>query len=146
MADQKPIICIIPGAYHKPFHYRKISEPLQSQGYEVISIDFLVCQEDADPETTFFDDAAEILKKLTPRFDQGRKAVVVSHSYGALPASATVEGQTVGERAARGLPGGISAVINIAGFVFPVAGKGIMGDETLVPPPSYQHVEVLLPV
>ncbi|KAG2414366.1 hypothetical protein HFD88_003557 [Aspergillus terreus] len=141
MTSEKPIIVIIPGAFHKPIHYRKISKPLQSDGYEVLEFSHIVCGDKVDPEKTFFDDAAEIRKKPIPLFDQGRHAVIMSHSYGSLPATASVEGQTVIEHAERGLVGGIVAVISIAGFVFPTRGKGIMGDDQIVPPPPYHIVQ-----
>ncbi|KAJ5683347.1 hypothetical protein N7462_006512 [Penicillium macrosclerotiorum] len=50
-----------------------------------------------------------------------------------------MEGQTITERAARGLKGGIAAVINLAGFVWPARNKSITGDEEeSTPPPPYQ--------
>lgn len=137
MASKKPIIVIVPGAYHRPVHYRKIAEPLSSQGYEVLSFDLAVCGESVDPNLSFSDDAAVIKEHLLPLLDEGKKAVVVSHSYGSLPVSALIDGQTVAERADKGLKGGISAVINIAGFAFPVPGKSIMGNEQNPPPPPY---------
>lgn len=140
------MIVIIPGAFHKPAHYRKISEPLQYDGYEVMAVSHTVCGDNVDPEKTFFDDAAEIRKKLIPLFDQGRHAVIVSHSYGSLPATATVEGQTATERAERGLVGGITGVVSIAGFAFPARGKSIMGDDQIVPPPPYHIVQVNRPI
>lgn len=145
MTSEKPIIVIIPGAFHKPIHYCKISKLLQSDGYEVLEVSHIVCGDKVDPEKTFFDDAAEIRKKLIPLSDQGRHAIIMSHSYGSLPATASVEGQTVIERAERGLVGGIVAVISIAGFVFPTRGKGIMGDDQIVPPPPYHIVQVTPP-
>ncbi|KAL5358513.1 hypothetical protein BJX96DRAFT_43979 [Aspergillus floccosus] len=144
MTSEKPIIAIIPSSFHKPIHYRKISDPLQSDGYEVLAFSHAVCGDDVDPEKTFFDDAAEIRKQLIPLFDQGRHAVIVSHSYGSLPATAS-EGQTATERAERGLVGGIVAVVSIAGFAFPTRGKGIMGDDQIVPPPPYHTVRVIHP-
>ncbi|KAF9891241.1 hypothetical protein FE257_004805 [Aspergillus nanangensis] len=139
--SQKPIIVIIPGAYHTPFQYRKISDSLRAGGYEVISSSHIVCSDDVDPEKTFFDDAAAYRKKLIPFLDQGKNAVIVSHSYGSLPAVHTVQGQTVAERAERGLIGGIVGVVNIAGFVFPARGKGIKGDDQIDPPPPFQLVK-----
>ncbi|GLI81112.1 hypothetical protein PoHVEF18_009483 [Penicillium ochrochloron] len=137
MESQKPVIVIVPGAYHRPFHYRKIIDPLRAQGYEVLSFDLVVCGEEVDPEMSFFDDAALIKKHLLPLLDEGKKAVIVSHSYGSLPVTALVEGQTVAERTEKDLKGGIAAVINIAGFVFPVRGKSIFGNDQNPPPPPY---------
>ncbi|KAF3385268.1 hypothetical protein F1880_001789 [Penicillium rolfsii] len=139
MESAKPVIVIVPGSYHRPIHYRKIIDPLRAQGYEVLSFDLAVCGgEELDPELSFFDDAALIKEHLLPLLDEGKEAVIVSHSYGSLPVSALVDGQTVAERAEKGLKGGIAAVINIAGFVFPVRGKSIFGNEQNPPPPPYQ--------
>ncbi|CEJ55038.1 hypothetical protein PMG11_01316 [Penicillium brasilianum] len=138
MEPQKPVVVIVPGSYHRPFHYRKVADPLRAQGYEVLSFDLAVCGESVDPELSFFDDAAVVREHLLPLLDQGKKAVVVSHSYGSLPVSALVEGLTVAERTEKGLEGGIAAVVNIAGFVFPIRGKSISGNEQNPPPPPYQ--------
>jgi alpha-beta hydrolase superfamily lysophospholipase len=144
MASQKPIIVIVPGGFHKPIHYRKITALLRSQGHEVIPYDLASCGDTVDPEVTFIDEAAEIQEKLLPLLDGGREAVIFSHSYGSLPATHATEGLTAFERAEMGLKGGIIGVVNLAGFAFPARGKGIMGDETIVPPTPYQFVEVSL--
>lgn len=143
MSSQKPVIFVIPGGFHRPIHYRRIIEPLRAQGYEVISIDLVVCGEEVDPETSFFDDGAAVRKILVPLLDEGRKALIVSHSYGSLPTSVIVEGLTLAERSDQGLPGGIIGVVSLAGFAFPVAGKNIMGNEEQIPPPAYHIVKVI---
>jgi hypothetical protein len=142
MASQKPVIFVVPGAFHRPIHYRKIIDLLRVEGYEVISIDLVVCGEEVDPETSFFDDGAAVRKILTPLLDQGRKALIVSHSYGSMPTSVIVESLTLAERAEQGLQGGIIGVISLAGFAFPVPGKNIMGNEDEIPNPPYQVIKV----
>lgn len=42
MSFETQIIIIIPGASHKPWNYRLIIEPLQSQGYKVLSVPLAV--------------------------------------------------------------------------------------------------------
>lgn len=142
MASQKPVIFVVPGAFHRPIHYRKIIGLLRVEGYEVISIDLVVCGDEVDPETSFFDDGAAVRKLLIPFLDKGRKAVIVSHSYGSMPTSVIVEGLTLAERAEQGLQGGIVGVISLAGFAFPVPGKNIMGNEDEIPNPPYQVIKV----
>ena len=115
MESDKPVIVIVPGGFHKPIHYRKISGPLRDQGFDVVDIELVACGDNPDPELTAFDDAAVISKKLDHLLDEGRKAVIVSHSYGSLPVSAVIEGRTVVERSERGLKGGVSAVVSIGG-------------------------------
>jgi len=142
MASQKPIIVIVPGAFHRALHYTKITEPLRAQGYGVIPVDLVVAGENVNPDATHLDDAAEIRRQLVPLLDEDKRAIVVSHSYGSMPATASVEGQTVAERSQKGLNGGIVAVINIAGFAFPARGKSVMGDDQIAPPMPYHVVEV----
>ncbi|CAI7675493.1 unnamed protein product [Penicillium pancosmium] len=141
MASQKPVIFVVPGAFHRPIHYRKIIGLLRVEGYEVISIDLVVCGDEVDPESSFFDDGAAVRKLLIPFLDKGRKAVIVSHSYGSMPTSVIVEGLTLAERAEQGLQGGIVGVISLAGFAFPVPGKNIMGNEDEIPSPPYQLIK-----
>ncbi|KAK9365552.1 hypothetical protein V1509DRAFT_649495 [Lipomyces kononenkoae] len=120
MISRFPVIIIVPGSLHKPIHYRKIAEPVRARGYEIITHpvtpSLVVCGDDyVDPATTHLDDAAEIRRNLLPVLEEGKQAIVISHSYGSLPAT--------------GSKGGIISVIIIAGFVFPSCGKSIMDDD-----------------
>ncbi|KAL3443001.1 Alpha/beta hydrolase fold-1 [Aspergillus insuetus] len=141
----KPLLVILPGAFHTPESYRKVVDPLRASGYEVIGVDYLVTakssEPDPNPNLSFTDDAAALREKLTPLFDEGREAVLISHSYGSRPTTHTAVGQTTVERKRRGESGGVAAVINIAGFAFPARGKNIMGEESETPPMPYQVVE-----
>jgi alpha-beta hydrolase superfamily lysophospholipase len=122
----KPLILIVPGSFHGPVHYEKVAELLRERGYEVITPALVTTGAgDLDPTLDHIDDQHVIHKALLPLLDQGKKAVVVSHSYGSLPAATAVEGQTTAERSARGLKGGIEAIVTITSFVFPTRGKSI---------------------
>ncbi|KAL2787996.1 Alpha/beta hydrolase fold-1 [Aspergillus keveii] len=141
----KPLIVILPGAFHTLDNYRKIIDPLRTSGYEVLGVDYLVTARSSEPgpnpDLSFIDDAEALRDKLIPLFDEGREAVLISHSYGSLPATHTAVGQTTVDRKQRGEKGGIAAVINIAGFAFPARGKNILGEETETPAMPYQVVE-----
>ena len=63
---------------------------------------------------------------LLPLLDAGREAVLVCHSHGGVAGSAAVEDQTLADRAARGLLGGVKAVVYISSFAFPEKGMSIM--------------------
>ena len=131
----KPIIVIIPGAFHRPSHYAPIIQPLQSLGYRVLSIPLVVSgdsEADLSPTSTPADDAAALQSHLLPLLDAGpppNQAVLVAHSYGSNVATACIRNQSVPERAARNLRGGIIGVIWIAGFAFPARGKNILGGD-----------------
>ncbi|KAK2590692.1 hypothetical protein QQS21_011616, partial [Conoideocrella luteorostrata] len=123
----KPLIACVPGSFHRPSAWDAVAEPLRNQGFKVIlpplatSATTEAAQDIAGK--TSLDDVSLIHEHLLPLLEQGEEAVVVSHSYGSLPATLAVEGHTVQERRARGLKGGISALVVIAGFAFPVHGK-----------------------
>ncbi|KAL2856743.1 Alpha/beta hydrolase fold-1 [Aspergillus pseudodeflectus] len=143
--NTKPLLVILPGAFHTPESYRRITEPLLSKGYEVLAVDYLVTarssEPDPNPTLSFTDDATALREKLIPLFNEGGEAVLISHSYGSLPATHTAVGQTTVERNERGERGGVAAVINIAGFAFPARGRNIMGEESETPAMPYQVVK-----
>jgi hypothetical protein len=57
-----------------------------------------------------FIDGEIVQAELLPLLDKGRTAVLVSHSLGCVAALAAVRHQTVDERSARGLKGGIKCL------------------------------------
>jgi alpha-beta hydrolase superfamily lysophospholipase len=140
-----PIIVIVPGAFHRPSHYGPIISLLEAEGFQVLCKDLVTCGGSAgviDPNTDHLDDAREIFSDLQPLLDTGREAIVVSHSYGSLPSTELVAGQSIVERSARGLRGGVKAAINIAGFAFPVVHKNFQGGDDITPPMPYHIVKV----
>lgn len=144
MPSDKPTIVIIPGAFHKPDNYRLIIRLLRSQGYDVLSVPLAVTGETVSASLDQHDDARALLAELVPIFDQdgGKEAILISHSYGSLVVAAAIEGQTTTERKARGLNGGVRAVINIAGFAFPARGKNVLGTDAATDPMPYWRIEV----
>jgi alpha-beta hydrolase superfamily lysophospholipase len=142
MSFKKPIIVIIPGGFHKPSNYRLVIEPLQSQGYEVLSVPLATTGESVSASLDQHDDAQALLAELVPKLDAGKEAILVSHSYGSIVVAASIEGQTTIKRQARGLKGGIRAVINIAGFAYSARGKNIYGTDAPLDPMPYWVVKV----
>ncbi len=148
MSSSKPVIVLVPGAFHSPSCWNALADGLQKQGYTVLTPPLAVCGEATDAArlvgTTALDDVRLIHSNLLPFLDSGRESVIVGHSYGSVPAALAVEGQTVEERAAKGLRGGIKALVTIAGFAYPVRGKSIMGDESEPPLMPYHVLKVWL--
>jgi hypothetical protein len=142
----KPTIIIVPGAFHKPIHYTKIINKLVLGGYDVFATTHKSSNDnfrEVDTNASHFDDSVEINRTLEPLLAEGKEVVIVSHSYGSFPTCASVEGNTIVERAAKGLQGGIKAVINVAGFAFPSRGKSITGsDESNFKPLEYHTMKV----
>ncbi|KAK3353294.1 Alpha/Beta hydrolase protein [Lasiosphaeria hispida] len=130
MAHAKPIIVIIPGAFHRPSHYSDVIHPLESLGYTVLSVPLVVCGDtNISRDATPSDDAKALHAQLLPLLDAGNEAVIVAHSYGSMVATASIQGQTKAERAARNLAGGVVGAIWVAGFAFPAKGRNVQGGE-----------------
>ncbi|OTA96140.1 hypothetical protein M434DRAFT_68137 [Hypoxylon sp. CO27-5] len=139
MSSLKPVIVLIHGAFFSPVHYRNLIEPLRAKGYPVVSPPMpSTGLDDTVAGKTYVDDAKRLLEGLTPFLDEGREAVVVGHSQGGIAASALTEGQTVEEREAKGLKGGIKAVIYLTALAIPEKGASLMGLLGGTPPPIYR--------
>ncbi|KAI0454902.1 Alpha/beta hydrolase fold-1 [Xylaria acuta] len=118
----KPVIVLIPGAWHPPNAWNKVKPRLEAAGYEVYTLRLLTAVAPEPVNYSWRVDVAAVHDLLIPLFSQGRQAVVVGHSYGGIVATASVEGQSVADRQSRGLQGGFSAVVYICGF--PIVQRG----------------------
>lgn len=132
----KPLILLIPGAFHTPHHYHPLTTPLSTIGHPILSIPLTCCgptRSSVPSTSTPATDAAAIHALLLPLLDAGQTTLVVAHSYGSRVATVCIQGHTVAERAARGLPGGIIGAVWIAGFAFPARGKNLLGGDGDLP-------------
>lgn len=142
MSFDKPIIVIIPGAFHKPDNYKLVTESPRSQGYKVLSAPLTVAGDSVRASLDQDDDASVLLAELVPKLDEDKEAILVSHSYGGVVVAASIGRQTVTKRQARTLKGGVRAVVNIASFAFPTRGKNIIGIDAPVNPMPYWLIKV----
>jgi pimeloyl-ACP methyl ester carboxylesterase len=134
MPPSKPIIVIIPGAFHRPSHYHDVIALLRALDFTVLSIPLAVCGDtNISPLSTPADDVAALHTHLLPLLDAGHTAILVAHSYGSNVATLSLQSQSVPARARRNLPGGITGLISIAGFAFPERGKNLVGGDQDLP-------------
>jgi len=144
---------IVPGGFCSPQTYEHVEQLLHQQGYETIIPNLTVCGDLSSKtaasrewrdmaEKGVADDVKLIHSLLLPLLDQGRKAVIVAHSYGSVPAMLSIEGQTVSERAERNSIGGIIAYVNVSGFAHPARGKNVFGSDDEPPLMPYHVLEV----
>ncbi len=119
MAAAKPIIVIIPGAWHSPEHYSGVTALLQQAGYSVLlhalpSVDPQVAASHSIcTDTTFIRENI-----LLPLLEEGKDMLLVMHSYGGCPGSAAAKGLSKKERTATGRSGGVIGLVFLAGFLF----------------------------
>lgn len=123
----KPLIVLVHGSWHQPSCFAKLQGILEKQGYEVLCPTLPTNSKDhSNPGATHLTDVTALHEQILPYFDQGKEAVIVGHSYGAIPAMVCVEGHSVEERAAKGMKGGFRAIVFLSGFAFPVRGMKLM--------------------
>ncbi|KAK6085502.1 hypothetical protein SCUP515_00609 [Seiridium cupressi] len=138
MATEKPVLVLVHGAFHPPHFYRKLIELLRQEGYVVLAPPMLTTGlDDSVIGKTYVDDVKRVHEYLLPYLDAGREAVLVCHSQGGIAGSAATEGQTTEERKARGLKGGINAIVYLAAFALPERGLSLMSAIGGHPPPFY---------
>ncbi|VTT63627.1 unnamed protein product [Fusarium fujikuroi] len=145
MAENKPVIAIVPGGFCSPEVYQPVANILEQDGFNVIIPRLTVTKTltSRDPATPEFkelankgllDDVEEIHSRLASEFEKGSEVVIFGHSYGSLPALLAIEGQTIAERKTKGLSGGIKGYVAVAGFAYAQKGKNARGDTEPAPP------------
>ncbi|KAK8036617.1 hypothetical protein PG991_001754 [Apiospora marii] len=118
MATPKPVIVLVHGACHPPHFYRELICHLREDGYIVLAPPLPTTGlDDSVAYKTYTHDVQRIHEDLLPYLDDGRKAVLVCHSFGGIAGSAATENQTIEERKLSSRPGGIMAVVFIAAVV-----------------------------
>ncbi|KAF4501651.1 hypothetical protein FAGAP_2160 [Fusarium agapanthi] len=104
--SEKPVIAIVQGAWHRATHYQGLVQSLTNKGFTVLQPDNFTAGKDENIKgKTHLDDVEAIRQSLQPALDEGKRIVLVCHSYGGNPGSAAVQGYQVHEREANGLAG-----------------------------------------
>ncbi|KAL6412950.1 hypothetical protein AUP68_02444 [Ilyonectria robusta] len=112
---QKPVILLVHGAWHRPFHYRSLIDALNTKGFTVLAPPLASSgYDDSVDGKTYHDDVKRIHGVLLRVLDSGRAVIGVGHSYGGVPLTAAIQGHTIAERTAEGLEGGIASAIYIS--------------------------------
>jgi alpha-beta hydrolase superfamily lysophospholipase len=124
MSSSYPVLVLVHGAWHHPSHYKLLVESFSNEGFQDIvtprnptsgSIEQVV-------DKSYPDDVQVIQEAIAPFLDAGRDLVLVAHSYGGVPAASSLKGNTVLERAEKGLRVGIRGLVSIAAFLLPQKG------------------------
>lgn len=140
MTSAKPVVLLVHGPFQQPDHYETVLGPLRDKGFTIVAP--ALPTTGRVPALDYKDDVEVINRALEPFLDAGREIIVVAHGFGSLPASHSVEGESVAERKECGMSGGIKAYINVCGYSYPTRGRNIMGKHEGFPMPHYFHIEV----
>lgn len=123
----KPTIVLIHGAWHTPGHFSSLIHRLESAGYTVrapqlpsssdIDTPAIVdCKPDIETIQAILSDEAD---------NRGNDIVVVSHSYGGIPATDSCKSFLKKEREQRGKKGGVVGLCYLCAWVL-VPGESLL--------------------
>lgn len=102
----KPVLVLVPGAWHPPSAFGPFTKYLESKGYLVDPV--ALQSVDADPPLHNFDaDVQHIAAAVEKHADAGRDVILLTHSYGGNPGSSASKGLLKSQREAAGKSGGI---------------------------------------
>lgn len=138
-----PTLVFVPGSWHKPACYDKITSILQSKHHLKCVAVSLPSTTD-NPAATFKDDIDAVRDAISNETDNGRNVVVVAHSYGGMVGNSAIKGFTrpANKNHTTGNPtdstaGYVIGLILIAsGFTF--TGLAFMDPFLGHPPPSWR--------
>ncbi|KUL84131.1 hypothetical protein ZTR_07198 [Talaromyces verruculosus] len=108
-----PTIVLIPGAWHTPEYYGQVIAILQAQGYPTTTVSL----PSVGGLSTMLDDAAAIQDRVSRLADEGKKIILVMHSYGGMPGTESAKGLAWRTRQAEGRSGGIVHLVYISAYL-----------------------------
>ena len=125
----KPVIVIVPGAWHRAKHYQHINDGLEKSGYEAIGITLPTL--DSRPPNAVWDQDAETVRQLILKnLDSGKDVIVIAHSFGGVAMSEAVKGLGKKAREEQGLKGGVVRLIYMCAMALP-KGQSHIGQMSL---------------
>lgn len=139
MSSEKPVFLLAHGAWHPPWMYQLLKEALAKLGY-TLAVPALPTMGFNAKNIAWDADVEALLQTAEPLFAQGRKVVLIGHSYGGIPACIATRENGVAERQARGLDGGFLHIVFLCAFAMP--SRGISQVELMQHqlPPWQEHI------
>ena len=111
-------IVFVPGAWHSPECYRRVSDILERDGGYKTDYVYLPSVGPEAHLPNFQADVDEVRKHVQQAVDEGEYVMVVVHSYGGIPTTQALEGlDLASRRAANHLPGGVTHLFFCCSFV-----------------------------
>lgn len=130
----KPAIVLVPGAWHKPQHYKKVINGLLKLSYDAVGVS--LPSVDAKPATPSWEkDAAAVREAVLQNLDAGKDVITIGHSYGGLPMGEGVKGLGKKAREAQGFKTSVTRLIYMCsvpvkeGQIFQEACKPVTEEE-----------------
>ncbi|KAI1110791.1 Alpha/beta hydrolase fold-1 [Nemania sp. NC0429] len=127
MADKKPVLVLVPGAWCAPVMYTLTADILTKAGYTCLTVSLPsvgseLRPEDAPPITQGLQtDANAVRDVVVPQLDAGHDVVLVCHSYGGVVSSEAVRGLDRGSRGPD--TGAVIYLVYVAAIILDVGGE-----------------------
>jgi thioesterase domain-containing protein len=132
----KPVIVIVPGAWHRPKHYQKLIDALGTVGYTAVGIT-MPSVDSSPPHASWDQDAAEVRRVIMEYLDAGKDVIAVGHSFGGVAMSEAVKSLGKGDR--QGLQGAVIRLVYMCAMALP-EGQTFLGQ--MVPAtPEEEEIE-----
>lgn len=137
----KPVIVVVPAAWHSPIHYSIYTAQLSDVGYTIVSERLPSCDSPNPRAQSVAVDAAFVRERLLmPSINAGKEVVVIMHSYSGGPGAVAAKDLSVSERRAAGRPGGIIGLIFISAFLALEGQTLVTGSGGVLAPWVIEHV------
>ncbi|KIX94637.1 uncharacterized protein Z520_09683 [Fonsecaea multimorphosa CBS 102226] len=111
----KPVILLVPGAWHSPSGFAPLTNYLTQHGYIVEGIS-LPSVGSSPPQMTFDADVQAIASAISRHSDEGSDIVILFHSYGGIPGTSACKGLLKSDRSSTGRNRGIVHLIYCCAF------------------------------
>ncbi|KAJ5945753.1 alpha/beta-hydrolase [Penicillium verhagenii] len=114
----KPVIVIVPGAWHRPKHYQKLINALAVIGYEAVGVT-MPSVDSSPPLPTWEQDAAEVRRVIMEYLDAGRDVITIAHSFGGVAMSEAVKGLGRDARNKQGFSAAVVRLVYMCAVMMP---------------------------
>jgi hypothetical protein len=145
----KPVILIVPGAWHQAQHYKRVTDGLEKHGYEAAGIT-LPTFNSRPPNAVWDQDAETVRQLILKNLDAGKDVIVVAHSFGGVAMSEAVKGLGKKAREAHGLKGGVVRLIYMCAMALPKGqshiGQMSIGHDEPQQPIPVEEVFIAIPL
>lgn len=134
----KPVIVIVPGAWHRPQHFKHLIERFNKVNYEAVGVD-LPSVDSSPPLETWEQDAQAVRKVILEHLDAGKNVIALAHSFGGIPMSEAVKGLGKESREKQGLESAVIRLVYMCAMAMP-EGQNYAAQTTPITPEE-QEIE-----
>lgn len=114
-STEKPTVVFIPGAWHLPEAFDTVRQILTTRGFPSAAVS-LPSTGAESPTLSLSDDILSARLVVEQLVNDGKKVMVVAHSYGGLVASGAVKHLGYAQRRDAGSKGGVIMLVYMAAF------------------------------